>query len=538
MKIRRWGWIGCAIALSACGLNQTAQDTAARPDTSSTATPVAVESEPSRCAPMAQQVPLRPATENELPFEQFDFRPTTVTETEDTLTFAGNRYSFTFCKRDRTWGIDTVAPRRQTEEDYDAYYENLSNPEYAPINQPGGDTYEARVRLDAAWLDNPNNAENNLEQVVFELIKPGTTQPSSTVLYTNGDIIERELGASAGVPHVSRALATADSLWWAIGFEQGEGASGITTLVQYQPATDEIKVWQPTALNSTQINDLAITGNGHNATLWLGTQYSGEGNPYLPAQGLVAYQPAQNATATHTVENSPLVGAIPTRLWTVDQQLWVASGSGICEIDGAAANNNEAWTCWQFTTMADTPAGQALYPSLLADTPTEQTDQAAPAEILWVADQEVTTIDNILRYEVKYAPGITTTVDQGADYYAGPDDNPEDGYFWWPGRDWSWNGHRFTRHWDQVALNYVGGGPNGISAGDDANYVADWLTMRGDFELVSITEDSTELTYYSAWVDAEDLAPWVTVTPVEPPQPSDDPNPTDDILAELKQATK
>ena len=39
------------------------------------------------------------------------------------------------------------------------------------------------------------------------------------------DIINLELGASAGVPRLSRALVTDDNLWWAIGFEQAAAAA-------------------------------------------------------------------------------------------------------------------------------------------------------------------------------------------------------------------------------------------------------------------------------------------------------------------------
>ncbi|MEM6255864.1 MAG: hypothetical protein AAF821_23370 [Cyanobacteria bacterium P01_D01_bin.156] len=535
-----WGWISLAIALSSCSL-PTNQIAAPEPPTSSSTSPVA-EADINSCTPMASQVPLQPATDIELPFERFDFRPTLVTETDDTLTFAGNRYSFIFCKRDRTWGVESIPPLAATEEDYANYYEALSNPDYSNITASDGQTYEARVRLDAPWVEGSNDLldsqEPPLEKVVFELLKPGQATPTATVLYTNTDIVDRELGASAGVPEIAQTLITDSAIWWAIGFEQGEGFSGIATLIQYDLATEQVNILQPDQLDSAQINDMAITTDDDDAiTLWLGTQYSGEGNPYLPAHGLVSYQPISNTFQSYTIENSPMTGAIPTQLWVTDKQLWVATGSGVCEVDWTMINTYDNWVCWNFTAMADLPAGANIYASLLDDTPINQVETSTSADILWLAEQgSDTSSDSPLRYEITYQPGITIQIAQGADYYPGPDSNPDDGYFWWPGRNWSWNGSQFVRPWDQVAINYVGGGPNGI--GDPAeNYAFNWQTMRGEFDLLQITTDMTEIKYYSAWVNAEDIEPWVTVQDADNTR-LNQLNPTDAILAELKQTAQ
>lgn len=539
MKIGRWEWmrfaiasaLTCQFAISACSAGQTTEQTTL-PESPN----VAGDADPA-CDPMAAQVPLQPATDIELPFERFNFRPTEIEATDTTLTFKGARYSFTLCKRDRTWGIQAVDPIPETEADYADYLEALQEPDYETTTSQA-QTYQARVRLDASWLDSANPSDDSLEQVIFDLIKPGTTEPLSTVLYTNTDIIERELGASAGVPTVTRTLVTDDALWWSIGFEQGEGASGIATVVQYDIATDNVIVWQPSQLGNAQITDLAITSTDNERTLWLGTQYSGEGNPYLPAKGLVAYRPADDQVQTYTVDNSPLVGAIPTRLWSENNTLWVATSSGVCAVDWATIEANDSWNCWRFTTMAEIPDTQALYASLLSETPLNQSlDTSNPIELLWLADTDISTPESANRYEIKYEPGITAQLSQGAEYYVGPEETPDDGYFWWPGQDWSWNGKHFVRYWDQVAVNYVGGGPQGIGPSDYENYVVDWQTMRGEFELLALTEDTTEIKYYSVWIDATEIEPWVTVTNVTN-APLDTPNPTEAVLTKLKEAAQ
>lgn len=541
MKIWHWGCLGLMLMAGACSQNQATDSLTPSADTAADPIEVAAETEAeaASCAPMDDQVPLQPATETELPFERFDFRPTEVSSTKDTLVFTGSRYQFTLCKRDRTWGIEALTPVPETEEDYAEYFEALADPDYETVTSAER-PYEARVRLDASWLDSRSSpSDDDLEEVIFELLKPGEIVPISTVLYTNTEILDRELGASAGVPTITRALATDEDIWWSIGFEQGEGASGIATVVQYQIATDKIIVWQPDELSNAQVTDLAVTGTDDDLTLWLGTQYSGEGNPYLPAKGLVAYRPADETVQTYTAENSPLIGAIPTRLWAEDDSLWVATASGVCEVDWATISDNDSWGCWQFTAMAEVPDNPVLYPSLLADAPISQApDISEPVELLWLADMDISTPESATRYEIAYAPGLTTQLDQGADYYVGPDEDPDDGYFWWSGKDWSWNGDRFVRYWDQVAINYVGGGPQGIGPSDGGNYVSDWHTMRGEFELLELTPEAVDINYYSAWIDAADIAePWVTVLPVTN-APLDAENPTDAVLAELKQAAE
>lgn len=531
MKIWRWGYVGLAIALTACSSGKT--DQTAATDTSPEVAPAEVTS----CAPMETQVPLRPATETELPFEQFDFRPTEVDATDSTLTFKGSRYSFTLCKRDRTWGVQSLEPAAAPEEeDYLQYYESLANPDYATIAYQD-QTYQARVRLDASWIDEEQDPSNSLEQVIFDLIQPGQEQPVSKVLYTNTDIVERELGATAGVPLITRSLVTEDSLWWSIGFEQGEGASGIATVIQYHVEDDQLTLWQPTELGNAQITDLALTNQNDETILWLGTQYSGEGNPYLPAKGLVAYRPEDNEIQSYTVENSPLVGAIPTRLWAENDALWVGTSSGVCEVDWASIEASDSWDCWRFTAMADLTETRDLYASLLAETPIEQLDTSAPVELLWLADTDISTPESTRRYEIRYEPGLVTSLEEGADYYVRPDQDQDDGYFWWPGREWSWNGQHFVRPWDQVAVNYVGGGPQGIGPSDYENYISNWHTMRGDFQLLELTPETTEIEHYSAWIDETEVEPWVTVTPVTS-SPTDQPNPTEAVLTELKQAAR
>ncbi|MEM1242859.1 MAG: hypothetical protein AAGI45_23760, partial [Cyanobacteria bacterium P01_H01_bin.26] len=152
MKSWRWGCLGFAIAMAACGQGEAVQSP---------------QPAPAACAPMESEAALQPESETLLPFERFDFRPTAVAATDTTLTFEGEYYSFTLCKRDRTWGVQTLTPTPRTEADYADYYQALAEPDYEPVT--GAETYRARVRLDAAWLDDESAPSDSLEQVIFEV---------------------------------------------------------------------------------------------------------------------------------------------------------------------------------------------------------------------------------------------------------------------------------------------------------------------------------------------------------------------------------
>ena len=101
---------------------------------------------------------------------------------------------------------------------------------------------------------------------------------------------------------------------------------------------------------------MAIAGEPNNLTFWLATQIAGEGNPYLPGTGLVAYRPTKyfrlGSAITYHVRNSPIVGAIPTQLKPESDRLWVGTGNGICEVKWQEADSDRSWSCWRFALMA------------------------------------------------------------------------------------------------------------------------------------------------------------------------------------------
>ncbi|HAC63525.1 MAG TPA: hypothetical protein DCF68_08285 [Cyanothece sp. UBA12306] len=453
-----------------------------------------------------------------------------ILATEDTITFQTLKYDLIFCRPNQTWIVQpgTYQPPEPPPKDYEAALIRLGDPPYQTL-ELDGKTYQYRVLLD------PNpfpDFQTEPKQVVLELIKPEETEPQRQTLYTLEQVKEKKTGIQLGIPSITASIIYNNRLYWSISPEQGEGNGGIATIASYDPKTDKIKLIQPAKLAKQQIKDLVIAGEPEQPIFWMATQMSGEGNPYLPGMGLVAYRPDTKSLKIYHHRNSPLIGSIPHQLHLDDQLLWVGTGNGLCEVKWQSIDTDQSWQCWQFSLQAKLPNEEFnLYPSLLAstakttlkpsDTPQGETEETV--EVLWWSsfDQE----KDLGRYEVVYQPGLTISLkDQGVrswqEFYH-DSRNPEDWQspVYWIGKDWQWSGDRFIRPFDGVSLNSFGGGPTGISTWNipqqsrPENYA-----IRGDLDLINLTKNTTEVKYYSAWVDDNLLNPYLTIIPVQKPQ--------------------
>ncbi|MEM1366945.1 MAG: hypothetical protein AAGG02_02795 [Cyanobacteria bacterium P01_H01_bin.15] len=73
----------------------------------------------------------------------------------------------------------------------------------------------------------------------------------------------------------------------------------------------------------------------------------------------------------------------------------------------------------------------------------------------------------------------------------------------WPGANWRWLGDRFVRGLDEADLNLVGVGPVGVYDFDGLkSHPSDYWALRGDLVINRLSDHKTDLTYFSAWVDA------------------------------------
>ncbi len=493
------------------------------------------------------------APENMPAFEQFNFRPEAIAITADTVTFETPYYNFTFCKGDRTWSVTSVSESQanEAEFDYEQMLANIANPDYSAI-EIDKETYEYRIRLQAEWLNeqivsfgeppfdpDAGNEEAAEEAVYFELKLPDG-ELLSQQLYTLDDLQQAQLGASLGPPEIAGAVAVDDQLWFAATAEQGEGNSGFASLIRYNLETNELSVDQPAEMQGNQISAIAATNRNNPLILWLGTKRSGEGNPHLPGDGLVSYQPDNQKITTYSVANSALVGAIPFEVAVEEDSLWVATGEGVCEVEWQAVDSNESWNCWEYVSIADLPvAGVDLYDSFLATEPAGTLNQDS-VEVLWVSQTfEETDQPAALRYEVAYEPGFEVQIPQGGYWLSNEvaQRTTKGDDIFWPGHAWHWQGDRFTRSLDEVALNMVGGGPYGLtdsSARNDRFYF-DSNAIRGDFDLLDITSASTKVRHYSGWIDGSDLSVYPTVVPAEFSTRSQ-PNPLIEMSASLPES--
>jgi hypothetical protein len=458
-------------------------------------------------------------------YEHFDYRPQKIEADAHTVRFQAREYDFVFCRDNNTWTVQPGILTSQSVPSKPTAEIDLANPKLETINFKGK-TYQYRVVLE------PNpfpiaRQRPDAEKVIFELISPDGKAPIKQTLYTLKDVRKAEVGFNLGVPRITAATIQGDRIWWAVASEQGEGFNGLATLISYNPQTDKLAVIQPEKIQGQQITDLVITGDSSDPTFWMGTMVSGEGNGFLPGLGLVAYRPdPQNPNSgsltSYNVHNSPLVGAIPDKLKLEKDMLWVGTRNGACQLKWQAVDNPESWSCWRFAAMAKLPTeGVPLYSGL-----TEKTSVIAlsPAkdgetvEVLWWMPVNYQTRKG--RYEVRHPEGFTFTQnDQGA-YVLPPEireklakSQAETLPFDWVGREWHWNGSRFVRGLDEVAQNAVSSGPRGIGYSAVANSQINWKAIRGDLDLLNLSQKSTSVKYYSGWVDEGELNPYPTVIP-------------------------
>ncbi|MEM9944727.1 MAG: hypothetical protein AAF810_01500 [Cyanobacteria bacterium P01_D01_bin.36] len=550
--------IGLVSILGACvtpstSLSDRGDGTATSPALSSgTSSAAACELTDSQLDPLS-------TAENTPVFEQFNFRPLEISTGGNSVTITTAHHIFSLCETNGQWSIASAKAAEDEEPfNYEQLLAEIADPNYETV-ELGGESYEYRIRLQANWLTeqlkpettNPEAISSDSEEteapatatedaVFFELKTPDG-ELIIQQLYTVSELRSAGLGASLGEPSIVGAIAAGADLWFAATASQGEGNSGFASLIQYSSQTQELTVERPESLQGDQLTSLAITGSAEGdsdqpLTLWIGTQRSGEGNPYFPADGLVSYQPSDNKLTTHTTTNSPLVGAIPHRLAVEEDTLWVATGDGLCQVDWQTAESPDGWSCWRFTATADIPSeGVDLYSSFLATEPAAELKDES-VEVLWVSQSyDVPEDEPFVRYEVAYAPGFETQLSQGgyritnevAQRAAGGTD------LFWPGTQWHWTGEQFARSLDEVSLNLVGGGPRGLVAADRrGGFDFDNYAIRGDFDLLALTDDATKVRYYSGWINGEAVTVYPTVVPVDSAA-ADEENPLTEMAAKL-----
>ncbi|ACB00654.1 MULTISPECIES: hypothetical protein [Cyanophyceae] len=511
-----WVWVGL-ICLGACN-GQSISLEEQPGDVTAPSTPANCPSTDGAAQRLTIQADLSVA-------DQFDFTAWDIQADSDTVTVQTRHHQLVFCRETQSWAIlpPTTDNTSNAVQDQELLLAG-EDPAFQTV-ELAGEAYQYRVLL------RPNpflDFENPPEKAIFELIPPGETEAIALDLYTLEQLRASGIGADLGIPTVTAAIPVEDTLFFAVSSEQGEGFSGLSSLIRYEPSTDSLELQQPDELIATQITDIQATINDDQTTLWLGTKYAAEGSSLIPARGLVAYEFNQDwrdgKISFHTIHNSPLIGAIPTQLHAEGDVLWVATGNGICNIQWRNIDQWDAWNCWRFALEAQVPeSGLPIYRSLLAETPST-TLTAATAEVLWWASTVPFGIAHEQpkkgRFEVAYPTGFRVTVPEGAFQWDSEPDTtdllPWEDRLYWPGEEWHWAGDRFGRSFDEVMGQQVGLGPVGISEqGYNPEGIQDLNALRGDLTLFALDLDSTTVDYFSGWVDDALLEPDFTLVPSE-----------------------
>ncbi len=481
-------------------------------------------------------------------YDRFDYHIRNIVEDGSLVRFQASNHDFVFCRSKNIWTVQpgTLPKEFQPPKDGAQYYEELANPPFKKIDF-NGKTYQYRVLLEPNPFSG-SQIRTEAQKVIFELIAPDKKQPQYQTLYTLNQLRQAKIGASLGVPRITAAIKHENRLFWSVASEQGEGANGIATIVSYDPQKNESIIIQPEAIKKQQITDLVISGDSSQPTFWMGTQLSGEGNGYLPGMGLVAYRPnsqdlKSGSVKFYQVNNSPIIGAIPNKLKLDKDKLWVGTGNGICQVKWQAADEAKSWSCNRFSLFTKLPKeGIPLYSSSASKKSVATLSSAKDGEtveVLWFAPVDYQTDKG--RYEVRYPKGFTVTLnEQGAEFFSKEveqiiaNTQPTKSRFQWPGYEWHWDGSRFVRGLDEVAMNMVGGGPRGIGSDRrERNSPPDSNAIRGDFDLLNLSRKSTSVKYYSGWVDEANIKLYLTIVPQERLEASR-PNPLEAIAKQLQ----
>lgn len=492
-------------------------------------------------------------------FEQkFDYHIRKIEADANTIKFQTLNYDFVFCRANKKWTVQLgkIKSELLPSKEYAEIAKEMVNPVYKNIEYQGK-TYQYRVLIEPKFVLDKDNLLSRpsvvpeKDKIVLELIQPESKQPQRQTLYTLQDVQNKysSTGVQLGSPRITASLIHGNHLWWSIAFEQGEGNTGIATIVGYDPQADKFTIIQPQQLKWQQITDLAITGDESNPTFWIGTNISSEGNAYIPASGLVAYHPnLQNLNSgkaiAYTVHNSPIVGAIPDKLRLEEDMLWVGTGNGVCQVKWQVADRSKSWSCWRFAAMAKLPAeGVPLYSGLTEKTPAmilPPDRDGKSQEVLWWSPLDFQSRKG--RYELRNTKGFRVKLNEGTKRLEQQFLQPGKPPVYWSGFNWHWDSFsntplqktRFVRGFDQVASNNFGGGPQGIgSDAGEALRQTNWKAMRGDLELLKISPKSTSLKYYSGWVDEKLIQPYLTVVPQEG-SATPKPNPLAAIATQLQ----
>ena len=523
-------------------------------------------------------------------YNTFNYQIKDFVVDKDTIAASSFDYKFTLCRANNSWIVESRSN--------DAESGGRLEPDLDRDVRLQDKTYKYRVKLDT---DDPREAD----RVIFELTTE-SSQPQQQILYTLEQTKQANAGIQLGEPEISEPLVYSDRLFWSVYTYHGEGFGGIATIISYDPATNKIEIIQPPEIASQIINDLVISGQPEEPTFWIATQLTGEGNPRIPSMGLVAYRPdgedyTQGTIDSYRVDNSPIVGAIPTKLQLEDEILWIGTGNGICQVSWQAIARSDSWTCWRFAITALVNEELPIYSSVLDQTPDGTVSpRGNTVEVLWWSLTQREPVKG--RYEIRHEPPMTFKSDRGAttwsELYQGNYQPPVwQPPVYWIGSNWHWNGdrvlngamrqrpegtlhpkgavslmgettpvpqgvcpdrrlrrlasfagctegtsatdslpktalNRFVRGLDEVEFNMFGGGPTGIGSEPNTDYIFDHKALRGDLELLELTENTTEVNYYSAWVEDTSLQPYLTLIPHNIPAQTK-PNPLLEIKSSL-----
>jgi hypothetical protein len=186
------------------------------------------------------------------------------------------------------------------------------------IKQEGGSWVNVRAKTSLEEARKPTTCEGKIPPA------PRTAEEESL------ESAREKYDIGVRLEHPWSCVQQGPTLWFGLGYYQGEGFYGVGGVGRFDLSTKKREVRRLNLLRSSGVSSLAWDGRN----LWIGTRAPGSEHMVTAvAEGLVKYDWSRDeATVFRDTEEGPC-GFVPNALLWRDEQLWVATDLGIDRFD-------------------------------------------------------------------------------------------------------------------------------------------------------------------------------------------------------------
>lgn len=186
-------------------------------------------------------------------------------------------------------------------------------------------------------------------------------------------------------PLIYAMQVAGDSLWVALGHSTGEAEVGLGTVIRFDLAAKQAKLYQPPEVATCAVTQMVVASDH---SVWFAAQRQYEGT-ILPCAGVMRLDPSSGEMRKIALAGAPPADSIVTVIGE-SGGIWVGTDSSLCK--GAATG---PWQCWRIV-----PTVSLKNEAPVSNRPGEKpSGKLAPGdyEVLWanVGFYEVATKDSL-----------------------------------------------------------------------------------------------------------------------------------------------